>query len=95
MKLGCLACGVRILYGGSERGVVFGSGIPSTSFILRRLMASGVSPDCLMIAKNAFSLIGACSVILLMSSFSMVVLLMKMASPNSIIPYRKGRNNSI
>lgn len=50
---------------------VSGSNIFSTCFILSCFMVCGGSPDCLMIVKNAFSLIGQSAVILLISSFSM------------------------
>ena len=67
MKVRDFSCGMFILHGVG----VFGSKISSTFFILSCFMACGVSPDCLMIVKKAFSLIGQSAVILLISSFSM------------------------
>ena len=71
MKVGYFCCGMVILHGIG----VFSSKMFSAFFILSCFMICGASPDCLMIVKNAFSLIGteSCSVILLITSFSMLL----------------------
>lgn len=67
MKVGNSCCGTFNLHGiGVSR-----SKILSKFFILSSFMVRGGSPDCLMIVKNAFSLVLLSSVILLISSFLM------------------------
>jgi len=83
MKVGNFSCNILILHGVG----VFDCKISSTFFILSCFMACGVSPDCLMIVKNAFSLIGQSAVILFISSFSISLFFMFLTSPNLVASY--------
>lgn len=66
MKVGDFSFSTFTLHGVG----VSGSRIFSTFFILSCFRASGVSPDCLMIVKNACSRGGHFSVISLISAFA-------------------------
>ena len=83
MNVGFFSCCMSILQGIGG----FGSDIFSTSFILSFFMVCGVSPDCLMMVKNACSRGSHCSVILLIlliSSFSVSLFFIFLIPPKLV-----------